>query len=68
MRESEGDYCVPPTLKPAKGYTEENASPGFGPTRKRQLCPKAEQDDTDREEVDRLSHPEKRAKLSGENF
>ncbi|XP_038576843.1 BCL-6 corepressor isoform X1 [Micropterus salmoides] len=66
MRESEGDYCVPPTLKPAKGYTEENASPGFGPTRKRQLCPKAEQDDTDREEVDRLSHPEKRAKLSDE--
>ncbi|GLD71605.1 BCL-6 corepressor isoform X1 [Lates japonicus] len=64
MRESEGGHCVPPTLTPAKGYPEENASPGFGPTRKRPLFTKAEQEDTEREEGERVSHPEKRPKIS----
>lgn len=69
MRESEGDHCAPPTLTPAKGYHEEKACPGFGPTRKRPLGLKAEQEDTEREEGDVVSHPEKRAKFStGKNF
>ncbi|XP_034741921.1 BCL-6 corepressor [Etheostoma cragini] len=63
-RESEGGHCLPPTLTPAKGYIEEKASSGFGPTRKRQLCLKAEKEDTEWEEGERLSHPEKRAKIS----
>ncbi|KAG7238853.1 hypothetical protein INR49_030397 [Caranx melampygus] len=64
MREPEGVHCLPPTLTPAKGYPEEKSCLGFSPTRKRPLCIKAEQEDTDREDGDRLSHPEKRPKLS----
>ncbi|XP_037645184.1 BCL-6 corepressor isoform X2 [Sebastes umbrosus] len=60
-RESEGGYCLPPTLTPAQGYPEEKASPGFGPSRKRL---KAEQEDTEWEEEERVSHPEKRVKIS----
>uniref|UniRef100_UPI0037E7D7FD BCL-6 corepressor-like isoform X2 n=1 Tax=Semicossyphus pulcher TaxID=241346 RepID=UPI0037E7D7FD len=63
MMECEG-HCVPPTLTPAKGYPEEKLSPGFGSSRKRQLCLKSEHDDSEREEEQRLSHPEKRAKIS----
>lgn len=67
--ESEGGHCVPPTLTPAKGYPEERACHGFGPTRKRPLGLKTDQDDTEREEGERVSHQEKRAKIStGENF
>lgn len=66
IRESEGGHCVPPTLTPVKGYPEEKVGSGFGPTRKRQLCLKAEPEDT--EEGERLSYPEKRAKILGENF
>ena len=66
-RESEGGHCKPPTLTVAKGHLEEEASLGFGPTRKRLLCPKVEPEDT--EEGERVSHPEKRARISmGENF
>ncbi len=69
MRESEGGHCVPPILTPAKGYLEEKVTPGFGLTRKRPLGLKAEQEDTEREEGERVSHPEKRARISmGENF
>ncbi|KAI3356391.1 hypothetical protein L3Q82_017619 [Scortum barcoo] len=64
IRESEGGHCVPPTLTPIKGYPEEKVNPGYGPTRKRQLCLKTEPEDT--EEGERLSHPEKRAKISDE--
>ncbi|XP_074514893.1 BCL-6 corepressor isoform X2 [Sebastes fasciatus] len=60
-RESEGGYCLPPTLTPAQGYPEEKASPGFGPSRKRL---KAEQEDTEWEEEERVFHPEKRVKIS----
>lgn len=68
-RESEGGHCVPPTLTPAKGYLEEKGISGFGATRKRPLGPKSEQEDMEREERERVSHPEKRAKIStGENF
>lgn len=68
-RESEGGHCLPPTLTVAKGHPEEAANPGFGPTRKRLLCPKVEQEDTEQEEGERVSHPEKRARIStGENF
>lgn len=69
-RESEGGHCVPPTLTPAKGYPEEKVSSGgFGLTRKRPFGLKAEQEDMEREEGERLSHPEKRAKISaGESF
>ncbi|XP_026150731.1 BCL-6 corepressor isoform X2 [Mastacembelus armatus] len=63
-REPEGGHCVPPTLTPAKGYAEEKSIPGFGPTRKRPLVYKAEQDDTEKEEGERVCHPEKRAKIS----
>ncbi|KAK9538081.1 hypothetical protein VZT92_005638 [Zoarces viviparus] len=63
-RELEGGHCLPPTLTPARGYPEEKASPGFGANRKRQLGLEAEQEDTEWEEGDRVSHPEKRAKLS----
>ncbi|CAJ1079717.1 BCL-6 corepressor isoform X2 [Xyrichtys novacula] len=62
-RDCEGVHCVPPTLTPVKGYPEEKISPGFVPNRKRPL--KLEPDDTEREEEEeRLSHQEKRAKIS----
>ncbi|XP_060909237.1 BCL-6 corepressor isoform X1 [Labrus mixtus] len=62
MRECEGGgHCLPPTLTPAKGYHEEKFNPGFGPNRKRPL--KTEQDDAERDEEERLFHPEKRAKI-----
>ncbi|XP_035532221.1 BCL-6 corepressor [Morone saxatilis] len=65
MRECEGGHCVPPPiLTPAKGYPEEKVSPGFGPSRKRQLGSKGEQEDTEREEGERVSHPEKRSRIS----
>nr|XP_046259763.1 BCL-6 corepressor isoform X2 [Scatophagus argus] len=64
MRECEGGHCVPPILTPAKGYNGEKVSPGFGPTRKRLLCPRAEQEDMEREDGERVSHPEKRARIS----
>lgn len=68
-RESEGGHCVPPSLTPAKGYPEEKGSSDFGSTRKRPLGPMTEQEDMEREEGGRVSHPEKRAKISGgENF
>ncbi|XP_035030950.1 BCL-6 corepressor isoform X1 [Hippoglossus stenolepis] len=63
VREHEGGHCLPPTLTPVKGYTEEKASPGFGPTRKRPLFIKTEQDDTERDEGERLFHPEKRPRI-----
>ncbi|XP_059198705.1 BCL-6 corepressor isoform X2 [Centropristis striata] len=62
-RESEGGHCLPPTLTPAKCFPEERPGSGFGPTRKRQLGLKAEQEDSEWEEAERLSHPEKRAKI-----
>ncbi|XP_034549785.1 BCL-6 corepressor isoform X2 [Notolabrus celidotus] len=60
-RESEGGHCVPPTLTPIKGYPDERVNHSFGLNRKRPL--KFEQDDSEREEEERLSHPEKRAKI-----
>ncbi|XP_036964750.1 BCL-6 corepressor isoform X1 [Acanthopagrus latus] len=66
MRECEGGHCVPPILTPAKGYLEEKVNPGFGPSRKRPLSSKAEQDDTEREDGERMSHPEKRARISAD--
>lgn len=63
MRECEGGHCVPPILTHAKGYPVEKVSPGFGPTRKRPLCPKAEQEETEGEDGERVSHPEKRARI-----
>lgn len=69
MRECEGGHCMPPILTPAKGYLEEKVNSGFGPSRKRLLSSKAEQDDTEREDGERLSHTEKRARISaGEDF
>lgn len=63
MRDSEDGLCVPPTLTLSKGFLEEKVSPGFGPTRKRPLIIKAEQEDAqDGERV--VSHAEKRARLS----
>ncbi|KAF7215502.1 BCL-6 corepressor isoform X1 [Nothobranchius furzeri] len=62
MRESEEGLCMPPTLTLSKGFLEEKVSPGFGPTRKRPLIVKAEQEES--QDGDRQSHPEKRAKLS----
>ncbi|XP_041663758.1 BCL-6 corepressor isoform X2 [Cheilinus undulatus] len=59
VRECEGGHFLPPTLTPSKGYHEEKVSPGF---RKRTL--KSEQDDSEREEEERLSYPEKKAKIS----
>ncbi|KAF7647733.1 hypothetical protein LDENG_00167440 [Lucifuga dentata] len=64
VREAEGGHCLPPTLAPANGHPQEKASPGLAPTRKRPLCSKADQEETEREERDRASHPEKRAKSS----
>ncbi|KAF3694667.1 BCL-6 corepressor [Channa argus] len=64
MRESEGGHCAPPTLTAAKGYHEEKSSAGFGPSRKRPLGPKADQEEMEREEGDKVSHPEKRARIS----
>ncbi|XP_028249001.1 BCL-6 corepressor isoform X2 [Parambassis ranga] len=63
VRESEEGHCMPPTLTPSQGFPEEKAAPGFGVTRKRPLILKAEPEDTEKENEDRLSHPEKRAKL-----
>ncbi|KAL6101149.1 bcor [Pungitius sinensis] len=63
-REPDRGNCFPPTLTPARGYAEERDSPVFGANRKRQLGFKAEQEDAEWEEGDRVSHPEKRAKLS----
>lgn len=69
MRECDGGHCGPPILTQTKGYPGERFGPGFGPTRKRPFCPKAEQEETEREDVERVSHPEKRARIStGENF
>ncbi|XP_029386208.1 BCL-6 corepressor isoform X2 [Echeneis naucrates] len=65
-RESEGAHCLPPTLTPAKGYPEETASPCFPPTRKRPLCIKDEQEDTERDQAERLSYLEKRPKISAD--
>lgn len=64
LRESEENYCMPPTLTPSKGYPEEKVSLGFGSTRKRPFCLKTEPEDSVREEEERVSLPEKRAKLS----
>lgn len=61
-RESEGAHCVPPTLTPVKGFPEEKVNHGDGPNRKRSL--RSEQDDTEEEEEERLSHPEKRSRIS----
>lgn len=61
MKEPEEGHCVPPTLMPSKGFTEERTSPGFGATRKRPLGPKAEEDTE--MEGERVIHSEKRAKL-----
>lgn len=61
MRECEGGHCVTPILTHAKGYPGEKVTPGFGLTRKRPLCPKAEQEE--REDGERVSHPEKRARI-----
>lgn len=67
MKEPEEGHCVPPTLLPSKGFTEERTSPGFGAARKRPLGPKAEEDAE--MEGERVIHSEKRAKLcTGENF
>lgn len=69
MRECDGGHCGPPILTQTKGYPGERFGPGFGPTRKRPFCPKAEQEETEREDGERVSHPEKRARIStGENF
>ncbi|KAM9342767.1 BCL-6 corepressor [Pholidichthys leucotaenia] len=62
-KELEEGHCVPPTLTPSKGYSEEKASPGFGASRKRPVGPKVEEEDLGREDMDRVSHPEKRARL-----
>lgn len=60
---------MPPILTPAKGFPEEKHSPGFGASRKRQLCLKAEREDSEWEEAERVFHPEKRARIStGETF
>lgn len=53
---------MPPTLTLSKGFLEEKVSPGFGPTRKRPLIVKAELEDA--QDGERVSHAEKRAKLS----
>ncbi|XP_033966204.1 BCL-6 corepressor isoform X1 [Pseudochaenichthys georgianus] len=63
-RELEGGHCLPPILTPAKGFPEEKHSPGFGASRKRQLCLKAEREDSEWEEAERVFHPEKRARIS----
>ncbi|XP_058510844.1 BCL-6 corepressor isoform X1 [Solea solea] len=63
MRESEGGHCLPPTLSPVKGFTEEKDSHGFGPTRKRPLFTQAEQENMEREERDRGFLLEKRPKI-----
>uniref|UniRef100_A0A672HGH4 BCL6 corepressor n=1 Tax=Salarias fasciatus TaxID=181472 RepID=A0A672HGH4_SALFA len=62
-RESEG-HCLPPTLTPSKGYSEERGSPGFGPARKRPLGSRAGEEDAEKEDGEWASQPEKRAKLS----
>ncbi|KAM9851218.1 BCL-6 corepressor [Aulostomus maculatus] len=62
--DAEGSHCGPPTLTAAKGHPDETASLDFGPSRKRPLCPKLEQDDEDQDKGERLSQPEKRAKIS----
>ncbi|KAM6934143.1 LOW QUALITY PROTEIN: BCL-6 corepressor [Xenentodon cancila] len=61
MRGSEDGLCLTPTLTPSRGFLEDKGNPGFGPARKRPLL-KAEQEDT--EEGERVSHPEKRSRLS----
>ncbi|KAM3608244.1 uncharacterized protein V6R79_021705 [Siganus canaliculatus] len=66
IRDCEGGQCVPPVLTPAKGYPEERLSPGFGPTRKRSLCPGAEQDDSEEDREEEVSHAEKRARISAD--
>ncbi|XP_051815114.1 BCL-6 corepressor isoform X3 [Acanthochromis polyacanthus] len=66
LRESDENHCMPPTLTLSKGYPEEMLGPGFGPTRKRPLCLKTEQEDSEREGGDRVSLPEKRSKLSAD--
>ncbi|XP_028291081.1 BCL-6 corepressor isoform X2 [Gouania willdenowi] len=55
IRDSEG-HCLPPTLTPSKGYAEEQVCPGFGILRKRFL------EDSEGEDLQRESLPEKRAK------
>uniref|UniRef100_A0A8D2ZJR8 BCL-6 corepressor n=1 Tax=Scophthalmus maximus TaxID=52904 RepID=A0A8D2ZJR8_SCOMX len=66
FRESEDGYCMPPTLTPARGYAEERACLGFGAARKRPLYIKAEQEDSEREDAERLFHAEKRPKISAD--
>lgn len=66
--ESERGHCVPPTLTAAKVHPEEVNVSGFGPNRKRLLGPKLEQEDSDQEDGQRLSHPGKRAKISTGEF
>lgn len=64
MGECEGGHSLPPILAQTKGYLGEKVVPAFGPSRKRLLCPKTEQDETESDDCERLSHPEKRARIS----
>lgn len=64
VRECDGGQCGPPILTQTKAYPGDKVGPGFGAPRKRPLCLKAEPEEAEREDGERLSHPEKRARIS----
>lgn len=63
VKECEGGQCVPSILVQTKGYHGEKVISSFEASRKRLLDP-LEQEDTERDDRERVSHPEKRARIS----
>lgn len=66
VKECEGGQYVASVLAQTKGYHGEKVISSFEASRKRLLSP---QEEEERDERERLAHPEKRARISaGENF
>lgn len=63
VKECEGGQCLPSILAQTKAYHGEKVISSFEASRKRLLGPQ-EQEETAREDRERLAHPEKRARIS----
>ncbi|XP_056900121.1 BCL-6 corepressor isoform X3 [Takifugu flavidus] len=64
VKECEGGQCTPSILAQTKGYHGEKVISGFEASRKRLLG--HEQEETERDDRERVSHPEKRARISAD--
>lgn len=62
VKECEGGQCAPSILAQTKGYHGEKVISSFEASRKRLLG--HDQEETERDDRERVSHPEKRARIS----